>query len=313
MTTELYKRVRPKTVEGLVGNPGAKALLKKYAADPTRIPHAIVLTGESGTGKTTVARIIAGLLGCHPTEFVEMNSSQFNGVDTSRDLIRKMMYKPRNGKVRVYLLDESHRMSAEAQDALLKPLEDTPAHVYFMIATTEPGKLKKAILTRSTQIDMRPLTPETIFKFLLQPIVAKQKIETTDKVLELIARDCNGSARTALVCLESCIGLEPKEQISVVKARARAEDEAVNLCQMLLYKKPWGEIREALKSVKGEPESIRRGVLGYMTAVALNADGKKVMQAYDIICCFQKNYYDSGKAGLVASFIDALFNGGQEE
>ena len=120
----------------------------------------ILFTGPSGTSKTTLARIYKNHIGCSDMDFVELNAANFKGIDTVRDIIRDMNLSPMKGPVRMWLIDECHKMTNDAQNAFLKSLEDVPSHVRFCLATTDSSKLLKTLVSRCHKVQTKLLTAE---------------------------------------------------------------------------------------------------------------------------------------------------------
>ena len=147
MTTSLAVKYRPKRLADFLGNTETVQALRALM-EREEMPHTILFTGPSGTGKTTLARIVARRLQCSEHDLQELNTADFRGIDTIRDVVRNMALCPMSGSCRVWILDEVHQLSKDAQHALLKALEDTPKHVYFLLATTDPAKLLPTIRTR---------------------------------------------------------------------------------------------------------------------------------------------------------------------
>ena len=129
----LHLDYRPKNLEELFGNKTTVNSLDAIIKREDDIPHAFLFAGPSGCGKTTLARIVAGALEVSDRDFVEINAANNRGIETARDILRTMGFKPVSGPVRVYLLDEVHMGTRDFQTALLKALEDTPSHVYFLL------------------------------------------------------------------------------------------------------------------------------------------------------------------------------------
>ena len=141
----LYQKYRPSNLQQVRGNEKIKETLQGFFDTQDKMPRVYLFHGQTGCGKTTFARIIKNHLEISGNDYIEINSSDHTGVDSVRTIIKNSHYLPVNSKYRMYVLDEVHRYSTAAQDALLKILEDTPKHVLFVLATTDPQKLKKAL------------------------------------------------------------------------------------------------------------------------------------------------------------------------
>lgn len=301
MAKELYKRHRPKTLDRVVGNVGTVASLKNMLANKT-LPHTILFHGPSGCGKTTLARILKTELGCKDMDFAEFNSASFRGVDTSRDVSRLMNLAPA-GPCKVYLFDECHKWTKDAQEAMLKPLEDTPDHVYFFLCTTDPDKLVKAILTRCCEMPVSLLREEEM-ETLLDRVAGREKITLADDVKAELISSSQGSARTLLVLLDKISNLNPDQQKEAIALKLAEENEAIDLCRMLMNPKtPWKAVAKVLRNLKGEPEQIRYSVLYYAQSVLLNRGD---WASYNIIKCFENNFYDGKMPSLTAACWEAL-------
>lgn len=296
---ELYRRYRPTKFDEIIGQHAAVKSLREFLSNDT-VPHAILFTGPSGTGKTSLARIMRDKMGCGATDFYEINAADYRGIDMVRDIRSKVNLAPMSGKVRVWLIDEAAQLTPQAQDSFLKLLEDPPDHVYFMLATTDPQKLKKTIKTRCTEIKVKLLNDDQI-ELVIARVCESEKVTLDKDVLEKIIEIAEGSARKALVFLHQIIDIED-EQLEVL-SKVDSKQQAIDLCRTMM--KPnvsWKSITKILKNIEDEPETVRRIMLGYMTSVALN--GKT--DVIPIIDSFLDNYYDSGKAGLVMSCWEAI-------
>ncbi len=305
MTTELYRKYRPKTLDRVVGNEETVQSIREMLAK-VQLPHCILFSGPSGTGKTTCARIVASELKCHSMDLVELNCSNFRGIDTIRDIQRVMDLSPVGGPCRVWILDEVHQMSKDGQNAALKMLEDMPDHVYFLLCTTDPQKLIPTILTRCCHMPVRLLDDDEIAT-VVRRVAKKEEIAISDDVLGDLATFAAGSARTALVLLDKVRNLPPEKQVEAMQQKAEEEREAIDLCRALLKREPWEKIGKILKTLKGEPESIRWAVLGYARSCLLGSGGKGGHTAYSIICAFEEPFYDSKAAGLARACYEATF------
>jgi DNA polymerase-3 subunit gamma/tau len=297
---ELYKKHRPKGLAAVVGQEDTVAALENLL-EQERLPHSLLFTGPSGCGKTTLARILRERLECAPNDFYEINCADFRGIDMVREIRRAMSLAPAGGKCRIWLIDECHKLSNDAQNAILKMLEDTPGHVYFFLATTNPSKLLKTIRTRCTDMPVRSLTDKEL-EALLKKVVRREKKEVPDEVLDQIVQDSLGSARMALVLLDKVIDLEQDKMLEAARAKAAEENESIELCRALIAGRGWAEVRGILKGLTMPPEGVRHAVLGYARSVMLNAGGAtKVARAYLVVDAFRENFYDSLAAGLAAA------------
>lgn len=224
--TALYREWRPKTFDDVVGQKHITVTIKNQIRNG-RIAHAYLLCGTRGTGKTSTAKILAKAVNClnpkdgEPCNECEMcrkinagtlidvnelDAASNNGVDNIRNIIDDVQYPPSEAKYKVYIMDEVHMLSQGAVNAFLKTLEEPPANVIFILATTDPQKLPITILSRCQRFDFRRIKSSDIFE-LLQKIVKDQGVFADDKSLGLIARMSDGAARDALSMLDQAISM----------------------------------------------------------------------------------------------------------
>ncbi len=222
--TTLYRKFRPETFDEVKGQEHIVTTLKnQLLAD--RIGHAYLFCGTRGTGKTTVAKIFAKAVNCQePTDrgpcgkcamcraigagssmnVIEIDAASNNGVDNIREIREEVAYPPAEGNYKVYIIDEVHMLSIGAFNALLKTLEEPPAYVIFILATTEAHKIPITILSRCQRYDFKRITVETIAGHL-QELLDREQIKSEERALTYIARMADGSMRDALSLLEQCI------------------------------------------------------------------------------------------------------------
>ena len=245
MYRALYRKWRPQRFEDVVGQRGIVTALRNQIATG-RVGHAYLFTGVRGTGKTTCAKIFAKAVNClHPQngdpcgeceickgidngsilDVVEMDAASNNGVDDIRDLRDETAYTPSACQYKVYIIDEVHMLSTAAFNALLKTLEEPPAHVIFILATTEIQKVPATILSRCQRYDFTRIGPEDIAR-RVEYIAREEKLELTSDGAELIARLADGALRDALSILDTCAGVTAKIDADVVRRMAGVTDRS---------------------------------------------------------------------------------------
>ena len=245
MYRALYRKWRPQRFEDVVGQRGIVTALRNQIATG-RVGHAYLFTGVRGTGKTTCAKIFAKAVNClHPQngdpcgeceickgidngsilDVVEMDAASNNGVDDIRDLRDETAYTPSACQYKVYIIDEVHMLSTAAFNALLKTLEEPPAHVIFILATTEIQKVPATILSRCQRYDFTRIGSEDIAQ-RVEYIAGEEHLELTSDGAELIARLADGALRDALSILDTCAGVTAKIDADVVRRMAGVTDRS---------------------------------------------------------------------------------------
>ena len=290
----IARKWRPQTFEDLVGQDHVVRTLRNAIARG-RIAHAYLFVGPRGTGKTSMARIFAKALNCtggpkadfdpadpacqsiaagSHLDVIEIDGASNNGVDQVRDLRETVQYTPAQGRFKIYIIDEVHMLSAQAFNALLKTLEEPPAHVKFVFATTDPQKVLPTIISRCQRFDLKPIPAPLIIE-RLRKIAAVENIEVSGPALDCVARMADGGMRDAQSIFDQMIsfcgakieeadvldvyGLVASEKLAALAAALAAGDHAeiirlVDECDAAgrdlarLLADLQGHIREALLS-----------------------------------------------------------------
>ncbi|MBT7929472.1 AAA family ATPase [Candidatus Peregrinibacteria bacterium] len=298
----LHTKHRPQDFKEVIGNKHIVESLESLFDDGKSVAHTFLFHGPSGCGKTTFARIIASKLNCSEFDFVEINAGNNRGIGTAREVLKTVEYKPMQGDTKVILLDEVHQTTKDFQNALLKILEDTPRHAYFILCTTDPRKLLTTIRNRCVTYEVEPLGRKNLTK-LLNQIVKKEGGKLKDEVADKLVKKAEGCPRQLLVLLQQVINMSEKNQLKAIKTFKTQEQKVIDLCRAILVKKKWGEIAKILRGIDEDPEYVRRAILGYMNSVMLKSEDPHCMIAY---LAFKDPFYDTGKAGLTFSCYKAI-------
>ncbi|HBA47129.1 MAG TPA: DNA polymerase III subunit gamma/tau [Lachnospiraceae bacterium] len=234
--TALYRKFRPDTFADVKGQDHIVTTLKNQLK-ANRIGHAYLFTGTRGTGKTTVAKILARTVNCeNPTpdgpcgecricraiaagasmNVIEIDAASNNGVDNIREIVEEVSYSPAEGKYKVYIIDEVHMLSTGAFNALLKTLEEPPSYVIFILATTEVHRLPITILSRCQRYDFKRITIDTITD-RMKELIQEENVQVEEKALRYIAKLADGSMRDALSLLDQCIAFLLGEELTYDK------------------------------------------------------------------------------------------------
>ena len=263
MYQALYRKWRPLTFDEVIGQQHVTETLKSQVKNE-RLSHAYLFIGSRGTGKTTCARILARAVNCeHPVngnpcgecaacrgildgtvmDVVELDAASNNGVDNVRALREEAVFTPSAVKKRVYIIDEVHMLSASAFNALLKILEEPPAHLLFILATTELQKVPATILSRCQRHSFRRIDSETLTAYL-ESIAAKETLRLSHEAAELIARLAEGGVRDALSLLDQCSAAETIDVDAVYNAMGLAGNRRVaELLELILRHDAEGALR----------------------------------------------------------------------
>ena len=298
----LYQKYRPISFSEMVGN---EEQIKSLENIFTKINHShvFIFTGPSGCGKTTAARICSNLLFA---DIIEINSADNRGIDTAREIIDQMKIKPLSGRNIAFIIDEAHKCTNDFFNAMLKPLEDTPEHIYFFICTTDPQKIIKTFLNRCTEYVFNFLSDVDIGT-ILNKIISEENLNIDSEVFYEIVNNCNGIPRNAIILLEKIIGLDNQCAIKLIQNWIDYDIDIRNLCSGILNKNlSWLDCCNLIKKINDiDIEKVRYSIINYMGSVLLN--GKQNDTAAQVIYNLRDPLYNIGKSGLILALYQIFF------
>lgn len=287
---DLHNKYRPQTIDDIRGHEAEIAVLKGWVR-LGQIPHCVLFTGPTGTGKTSLARILAEH--AQATEIIEINCADNRGLDLVREEIEpNLEYKPLSNGNRAFILDEVCQLPKQTQQAMLKALEEPPSWAYFFLCTT-PAKLEPAFKGRCKIISLKPL-PVAVLMHILGKICDAEERAISPQILTGIATQSEGSARKAIGYLEKCLAVADTQQQACLDIEPEST-KAIDLVRAVYAGKPWKEVAQKLKECEDLPETVRQIMLAYANTALTNSGHPR---ASAIIRAFQYSFADSGQAGL---------------
>lgn len=331
MYQSLYKKYRPRTFSSIVGQEKVVEILKNQI-EQNKIGHAYLFTGVRGTGKTSIAKIMAQAMNCENlqngnpcnscetcksilearnSDIIEMDAASNNGVDDIRSIKDEISFLPTSSKYRVYIIDEVHMLSTGAFNALLKTLEEPPVHVKFILATTEPQKLPATIISRCQRFEFTKIDNNKLYE-LLKKISNDVNIDIEDNSLRLISMLARGSARDSISILESVSNIDGKITVDDVRKIVGIPNAniTITLFENIIKsnsQKVLEDINFLLSDGK-EPVNILTEILAVISSVYMQSD--------DLISVYNqeelniiKKYFELDKIELykiIKEFIDLI-------
>lgn len=306
----LHVKYRPRALDEVVGQPAIVASLEKVLAK--REQHAFLFTGNAGCGKTTLARICASRLGVEPANVTEVDAASNSGVDAMREIVsatRYLGFGDRPG--RALIIDECHNLSKSAWDVLLKPMEEPPAHVYFMLCTTNAAKVPPTIATRCQSYKVLDV-PGKALGALLARVCDAEGYDTPDEVLDRIVDAAQGSPRRALTMLATVAEVTDMRDVDDLLSRVDEQPEVIDLCRAIVKGAPWPDLMDLVKALPAESaEGTRIVVSRYIASCAMGAKNLRAANQFvDMLNAFSQPFNASdGNAPLVRAIGMALRGG----
>jgi DNA polymerase III subunit gamma/tau len=269
----LINRYRPESWNQVIGHNDIVTPLMRALKEPSH-PHAYLLTGPSGIGKTTIARIIGEQL---KADIVEIDAASNSGVDAMRALVEMAEYVPFNASKRMVIIDEAHALSRSSFQAALKLLEEPPPHIYLALATTELNRIPETIRTRCFHVILKPVPYREMVDWL-EWICLEENWEVDDSVLDTIIQASTGQPRKALSILQVAHDARSPEEVGRIINLIERQHSSGELGQALLAGKKWEVIRPILASIEmGDPdfEQTKIGLTRYLIAAWLNTESEQ--------------------------------------
>lgn len=304
MSDVLHLKYRPQSLADVIGQDHLIAPLQQVLTK--RSAHSFLFDGPAGCGKTSLARICAAAFGA--TEVIEVDAATYASVDNVRMLTANLQYSSLTGQ-RALIIDECHRLSKQAWDALLKSIEEPPDWVTWFFCTTDPGRVPDTIKTRCARFSVRAVPWQVLVDQLLLPVAEIEGLVASEPVVRLCAKEARGSPRQALVNLALCANFTEAVGAADALASALESAEAVELARALVKGEPWANILKLLNALSElDPESVRRVVVSYVSAALLGAESEKsAAKGMAILAAFGTPFYPGDGVAPVLLACGRLF------
>jgi len=307
---DLHTKYRPTKFSEVHGQKDAITALQTVIKKGTS--HAFLLTGPSGVGKTTMARIAARRLGVLEGDLLEVDAASNSGVDDIRTLVDRVSYMPAFGGARAYIIDECHTLSKQAWQAVLKACEEPPEHFYWFFCTTEVGRVPNTIKTRCSCVHLNDIDRDDMIDRLEQ-VCDAEGMQLDEDILGVIANSAVGSMRAALVGLAMCSKAKTKEQAASILRMAVGDKDMRDFVRALYQGQigSWQNMMEHLNSLgEFQPENLRIVITGYLTKVLEGCKSdKKAAHILTLLSCFKDPYFGpTPRVSLYLSLGEVLYS-----
>jgi len=308
----LHIKYRPTRFEDVKGQ---KAVVKSIQAalDGNTPPHTYLFTGGAGTGKTTLARLVAKECGVEPNNLIQVDGASTSGVDDMRGVTAALRY---NGfgdtPNKVIIVDECHRLSKQAWDSLLLATEEPPAHVFWFFCSSEPEKIPKTMVSRCASYHLSAVKFDDLMD-LLEDVCDAERYKTSERILTMVAKAAGGSPCMALTMLAKVYDAADEDEASVLLQQPLDNAEVIDLCRQLVKGSlSWSALCVTLKALDDSvtAETVRIIIVNYLNACLLGGRGdKETVRLLDMLECFMKPCNTSDKmAPLLIAFGRYIFD-----
>ena len=268
----LHTKFRPTKLDQFAGNTALKEALNRVLEDCDRRPQVYLFSGPSGCGKTTLGRIVASRVGAEEMDVVELDASAERGINEMREMRRDLAMSPLYGPAKLYLLDEAHGLTRDAQNALLKSLEDCRKHSFVVLCSTEPDRLLETVRQRCTHFEVTRLGDNIVYNMLVD-VCEAEGFTTSEEILDVIVEKADGIPRNALTLLGITHSVKTADEAALLARTADgSEAQFQELTRAILQNEGLRKIISCYRNMEDrDPIRTRVGIANYCKTIVMTA------------------------------------------